>query len=69
MDVVAPGIGIGSHPGGQISKTYGIVEFSDGILYVAPEKIKFIDEEHMMLAMFDANEKYVDSIKEATDNV
>lgn len=66
-DVIAPGIGIGSHPGGQFSTTLGIVELSDGVRKFVPEKIEFIDEEHMRLAMMDANDTYVNSLKEGTD--
>lgn len=66
-NVIEPGIAIGSHPGGQFSTTLGIVEFSDGVKKVAPEKIKFVDEENMMLDMMEANNKYTKAVKEATD--
>lgn len=45
-EVVAPGIAIGSHPGGQISQVFGIVEFKDGtIKRIDPYKIKFTDRQ------------------------
>lgn len=50
----APSISIGSHPGGQVSTTLGIVEFSDGVSKVCPEDIKFIDEENKFLRSLDA---------------
>lgn len=34
----------GGHPGGQISRVYGIVEFKDRVAKVDPTKIKFCDE-------------------------
>lgn len=44
--VVAPGISIGSHPGGQIAITFGIVEYEDGTVHeVYPSEIIFIDKE------------------------
>lgn len=48
-DVIAPGLTVGSHPGGQYSRVFGIVEFSDGVERVDPSKIKFIDEESQVL--------------------
>ena len=48
-DVIAPGLTIGSHPGGQYSRVFGIVEFKDGVERVDTSKIKFIDEEHKSL--------------------
>lgn len=45
-DVIPPGIMIGSHPGGQIARLNGIVEFEDGVRRVDPTNIKFIDEDH-----------------------
>lgn len=48
-DVIAPGLTIGSHPGGQYARVFGIVEFADGVERVDPSKIKFIDEEHESL--------------------
>ena len=44
-DVIAAGLTIGSHPGGQYARVFGIVEFEDGVERVDPSKIKFIDEE------------------------
>lgn len=52
-DVIAPGLTVGSHPGGQYSRVYGIVEFADGIERVGPHRIKFVDEENSCLGMFD----------------
>lgn len=48
-DVIAPGLTIGSNPGGQYSRVFGIVEFDDGIERVSPEKIKFVDETNASL--------------------
>lgn len=48
-DVIAPGLTVGSHLGGQYSRVYGIVEFTDGVERVDPSKIKFIDEDHASL--------------------
>lgn len=42
-DVIAPGLVIGSHPGGQFSRIFGIVEFEEGVERVDPTKIKFLD--------------------------
>lgn len=48
-DVIAPGLTIGSHPGGQYGRVYGIVEFEDGVERVDPPNIKFIDEPNVYL--------------------
>lgn len=48
-DVIAPGLALGSHPGGQYSRMFGIVEFDDRIERVDPSKIQFIDEVHNFL--------------------
>lgn len=42
-DVISPSPMIGGHPGGQISRTYGIVEFPDEVREVTPSQIKFRD--------------------------
>lgn len=43
-NVVAPGIAVGSAPGGQIKYTLGLVEYEDGTVEeVLPHSIKFID--------------------------
>lgn len=55
-DVIAPGFAVGSHPGGQYSRIFGIVEFKDGINRVPPGKIKFVDEANAMLR---ANESWL----------
>lgn len=44
---------IGGEPAGVFSRVFGIVEFSDGIHRVDPTEIKFADEEHSSLAIFD----------------
>lgn len=46
--VVGPGSAI-PHPGGQHSRIFGIVEFTDRVERVNPEKIKFVDEENAFL--------------------
>ena len=66
-NVIDPGIAIGSHPGGQFSTTLGIVEFSDCVKKVAPEKIKFVDDENVMLDMIEDNDGYMKGVKEDTD--
>lgn len=48
-DVISPGIAVGSHPGGQYSRVFGIVEFDDRVMRIEPSKIKFIDEVHNYL--------------------
>ena len=48
-DVLAPGLTVGSHPGGQYVRVYGIVEFEDGVERVNPSNIKFIDEQNEYL--------------------
>lgn len=42
----------GGHPGGQVGRVYGIVEFSDGVKRVDPVKIKFCDETNAILTDF-----------------
>ena len=43
-DVVGESILEGGHKGGQVSETYGIVEFDDGIVQsVCPQLIRFLD--------------------------
>ena len=57
-DVFAPGLTIGSHPGGQYGRVYGIVEFKDGVERVDPPNIKFIDEPNVYLVKLnELNEK------------
>lgn len=48
-DIILPGIMVGSNPGGQYSRVFGIVEFYDRIERVDPTKIQFIDETHNYL--------------------
>lgn len=55
-DVISPSLMVGGSPGGQISRVYGIVEFSDGVQKVAPQKIKFVDEENLFLQQSADNE-------------
>lgn len=45
-DVIFPGLMVGSNPGGQHSRVFGIVEFYDRIERVDPSKIQFVDEVH-----------------------
>ena len=51
-DVIAPGLTIGSHPGGQYSRVFGIVEFDDRVTRIEPSKIKFVDEAHDFLRAY-----------------
>lgn len=48
-DVIFPGLTVGSNPGGQYSRVFGIVEFYDQIERVDPTKIQFVDETHERL--------------------
>lgn len=48
---------IGGHPAGQISGLYGIVEFEDRVERVAPQLIRFCDEENSVLAAFNKAHK------------
>ena len=48
-DVILPGLTVGSNPGGQYSRVFGIVEFYDQIERVDPTKIQFVDETHERL--------------------
>lgn len=68
MDVVAPGLYVGSHPGGQIARVYGIVEFTNDVRRIDPSRIRFIDSKNKCLG------KYIDRLnkkaeKEGTDAV
>lgn len=48
-EVIEPGIMIGSSPGGQLSRIYGIVEFNHGTERILPGKIKFVDDINSVL--------------------
>lgn len=48
-DVFSPGLMVGSHPGGQYSRVFGIIEFDDRIERVDPPEIQFVDEIHDFL--------------------
>lgn len=48
---------IGGAPAGIFSKIFGIVEFEDGIRRIDPTEIKFCDEEHEMLSVFNKKGK------------
>lgn len=48
---------VGGAPAGVFSKIFGIVEFEDGIRRVDPSEIKFCDEEHEMLSMFNEHNR------------
>ena len=60
-DVMDPGLTVGSHPGGQYHRVFGIVEFNDGIKRVGPEKIKFIDEYNASLVAMNKIQKENDA--------
>lgn len=51
-DVIFPGLTVGSNPGGQYSRVFGIVEFDDRVLRIEPSKIKFVDEVHDYLRAY-----------------
>ena len=48
-DVIFQVVSNGSHPGGQYSRVFGIVEFSDGVKRIDPSSIEFVDEKHNFL--------------------
>ena len=54
---VPAGLTIGSPPAGVISYVSGIVEFEDGVRHVDPTEIKFCDEEHAALSVWNKYEK------------
>lgn len=49
---IEPGFAIGSHPGGQLSICYGIVEFPDRVARIDPSKIVFCDEYNAVLQSY-----------------
>lgn len=51
-DVIFPGLTVGSNPGGQYSRVFGIVEFDDRVSRIEPSKIKFVDEVHDYLRVY-----------------
>lgn len=51
-DVIFPGLTVGSNPGGQYSRVFGIVEFYDQIERVDPTKIQFVDATHDFLRAY-----------------
>ena len=59
-DVISPGMMVGSNPGVQYSRVFGIVEFDDRIERVDPTKIQFIDETHNYLHI---KKEYLGSFK------
>lgn len=54
-DIIEPSPMIGGHPGGQISATYGIIEFPDGKVneFIRPGAIRFCDDIHRDLYCMD----------------
>lgn len=49
QEPVGPGLTVGSHPGGQISRTMAVVELEDGkTRLVVPELLLFVDTEETM---------------------
>jgi hypothetical protein len=51
-DVIFPGLTVGSNPGGQYSRVFGIVEFYDQIQRIDPTKIQFVDATHDFLRAY-----------------
>lgn len=51
-DVIFPGLTVGSNPGGQYSRVFGIVEFYDQIQRIDPIKIQFVDATHDFLRAY-----------------
>lgn len=61
--VLEPSLLIGGHPGGQVARVYGIVEFPDGtVKRVDINDIKFNDKEQRDLYLY--NDYYQNRIKE-----
>ena len=52
-DVLSPGLTVGSHPGGQFARVFGIVEFNDGVERVDIHKIKFADDDNAFLSVLE----------------
>lgn len=50
--IVSPSIMVGGHPGGTVSKIFGIVELEDEVKRVDPTEIKFCDESNDILKDF-----------------
>lgn len=49
QEPIGPGLAVGSHPGGQVSRTFAVVEFEDGtVRLVNPEAVQFIDTQGTM---------------------
>ena len=49
QEPMGPGLAVGSHPGGQFSRTLAVVEFGGGtVRLVTPEAVQFIDTQHIM---------------------
>lgn len=72
-EVISPGLTIGSHPGGQFSRVYGIVEFRDRVERVTPYKIKFCDEINdgltMMANRYENSPSYKDSVERSKEPI
>lgn len=51
-DIIFPGLTVGSNPGGQYSRVFGIVEFDDRVMRIEPSKIKFVDETNNFLSVY-----------------
>lgn len=51
-DVIFHGLTVGSNPGGQYSRVFGIVEFDDRVMRIEPSKIKFVDGVHDYLSAY-----------------
>lgn len=60
-----PGFAVGSHPGGQFSKCYGIIEFSDRVERVDPTRIQFCDESNALLNAMQKH--YAEDLKNGKD--
>lgn len=49
QEPIGPGLTVGSHLGGQVSRTFAVVEFEDGtVRLVNPEAVQFIDTQGAM---------------------
>lgn len=64
-DVISPGLMVGSNPGGQYSRVFGIVEFDDRVTRIEPSKIKFVDEVHDFLHAYSE----MDARKEKNESI
>lgn len=55
---------IGSHPGGQVSETFAIVEYEDGTVHeIEPHNLRFVDNLMNEYAFPEMEEKHNDNLQ------